>query len=95
MCRDNRTTRQPVGDRATGSGDRDEEARLTAVLGDVALYGRTRLLGFNPRFIKRLLIFRRSCSRFGSQRPCGTGVSQCDPAMLLNEPGLLFTFHPV
>ena len=81
-----------LGNHATGAGG---EARLTAVLGDVALYGRTRLLGFNPRFIKRLLIFRRSCSCFGSQRPCGTGVSQCDPAMLLNEPGLLFTFHPV
>ena len=37
---------------AGGEADRDEEARLTAVLSDVALDGRTRVLGFNPRFIK-------------------------------------------
>ena len=30
---------------AGGEADRDEEARLTAVLGDVALDGRTRVLG--------------------------------------------------
>ena len=80
---------------AGGEADRDEEARLTAVLGDVALDGRTRVLGFNPRFIKRLLIFGRPCSFFASQRPCGARVGQCDPAMLLNESVLLSTFHPV
>ena len=99
MCRSNRTTHQTgCGTEQPGAGgeaDRDEEARLTAVLGDVALYRRTCVLGFNPRFIKRLLIFRRPCSCFASQRPCGAGVGQCDPAMLLNESGLLFTFHAV
>ena len=89
MRRSNRTTlgtswgtAQPG---AGGGADRDEEARLTAVLGDVALYGRTRVLGFNPRFIKRWLIFHRQCSCFASQRPCGAGVGQRDPAMLLKR----------